>query len=126
MYEIIFRLCLHQRDFNPATPLYDSVTVATESSAKTIIMLSRSYLQTVWPIIGQLFSLAVLLLFSSSPLALFLLFSYSSSTLLLPFCCSSLAVLMLFSCCSLAVLLLFFRCSLAVLLLFSCCSPPLL
>ena len=37
---------LHQRDFNPSTPLYDSVTAARESSSQTIIMLSRAQLQT--------------------------------------------------------------------------------
>ena len=44
-FSSLSRLCLHQRDFNPATPIYDSVSVATESSSKSVIMLSRSYLR---------------------------------------------------------------------------------
>ena len=50
-----YRLCLHQRDFNPSTPIYDSVSVATESSSKTILMLSRSYLRSQWPLIRTTF-----------------------------------------------------------------------
>ena len=46
-----YRLCLHQRDFPPSTPLYDSVSVAVESSARTLIVLSRSYLAAQWPAI---------------------------------------------------------------------------
>jgi hypothetical protein len=46
-----YRLCLHQRDFPPSTPLYDSVSVAVESSSRTLIVLSRSYLAAQWPAI---------------------------------------------------------------------------
>ena len=41
-----YRLCLHHRDFPPSTPLHDSVTVAAESSARTLLLLSPSYVAT--------------------------------------------------------------------------------
>jgi hypothetical protein len=43
-----YRLCLHQRDFPPTTPVYDTVAVAVESSARALIVLSRSYLDHQW------------------------------------------------------------------------------
>ena len=43
-----YRLCLHQRDFPPTTPVYDTVAVAVESSARALIVLSSSYLAHQW------------------------------------------------------------------------------
>ena len=43
-----YRLCLHQRDFPASTPVYDTVSVAVESSARALIVLSRSYLSLEW------------------------------------------------------------------------------
>ena len=48
-----YRLCLHQRDFPSSTPLSDSVSVAVESSSKSIIILSRSYLHYQWPLLSS-------------------------------------------------------------------------
>lgn len=44
-----YRLCLHQRDFPPSASLYDTVSVATESSSRVLVVLSRTYLETEWP-----------------------------------------------------------------------------
>ena len=44
-----YKLCLHQRDFPPNASLYDTVTVATESSARVLVVLSRGYVETEWP-----------------------------------------------------------------------------
>eukprot|EP00095_Tigriopus_kingsejongensis_P011072 maker-scaffold23_size669530-snap-gene-4.7 protein:Tk11072 transcript:maker-scaffold23_size669530-snap-gene-4.7-mRNA-1 annotation:"slit homolog 2" len=44
-----YKLCLHQRDFPPSASLYDTVSVATESSSRVLLVLSRSYLDTEWP-----------------------------------------------------------------------------
>ena len=46
-----YRLCLHQRDFPPSTPLADSVSVAVETSVKTVLVLSRAYILTQWPLV---------------------------------------------------------------------------
>ena len=43
-----YRLCLHQRDFPATTPVYDTVSVAVESSARALIVLTRSYLSLEW------------------------------------------------------------------------------
>jgi len=43
-----YRLCLHQRDFPPTTPVFDTVSVAVESSARAVVVLSRSYLASQW------------------------------------------------------------------------------
>merc|ERR1719350_2394762 len=43
-----YRLCLHQRDFPATAPVFDTVTVAVESSARALIVLSRSYLSLEW------------------------------------------------------------------------------
>jgi hypothetical protein len=51
--EASYRLCLHQRDFPSSTPLSDSVSVAVESSTRTIIILSRSYLHYQWPLVSS-------------------------------------------------------------------------
>jgi len=48
-----YRLCLHQRDFPSSTPLSDSVSVAVESSSRSIIVLSRSFLHYQWPLISS-------------------------------------------------------------------------
>lgn len=44
-----YKLCLHQRDFPPSASLYDTVSVATESSSRVILVLSRAYLECEWP-----------------------------------------------------------------------------
>lgn len=51
-----YRLCLHHRDFPPASghqeeSVYDTVSLATESSAKILIVLSKAYLATEWPLV---------------------------------------------------------------------------
>merc|ERR1719336_1897339 len=43
-----YRLCLHQRDFPATTPVFDTVSVAVESSARALIVLSRPYLSSQW------------------------------------------------------------------------------
>jgi hypothetical protein len=43
-----YRLCLHQRDFPPTTPVFDTVAVAVESSARALIVLSRAYMTHQW------------------------------------------------------------------------------
>jgi hypothetical protein len=55
-----YRLCLHQRDFPPSTPLYDSVSVAVESSSRTLVVLSKSYLAAQWPHIRTTFVNSIL------------------------------------------------------------------
>ena len=42
------RLCLHQRNFPPTTPVFDTVSVAVESSARALVVLSRPYLSSQW------------------------------------------------------------------------------
>ena len=44
-----FKLCLHQRDFPPSASLYDTVSVATESSSRVVVVLSKAYLESEWP-----------------------------------------------------------------------------
>ena len=50
-----YRLCVHHRDFPPQETLanfasiYNAVTLATESSAKILIVLSKAYLAQEWP-----------------------------------------------------------------------------
>ena len=46
-----YRLCLHQRDFPASTPLHDAVTVASESSSRTLLLLSPSFVATQWPLV---------------------------------------------------------------------------
>ena len=36
-----YKLCLHQRDFPPNASLYDTVAVATESSCRVLVVLSK-------------------------------------------------------------------------------------
>ena len=43
-----YRLCLHQRNFPPTTPVFDTVSVAVESSARALVVLSRPYLSSQW------------------------------------------------------------------------------
>ena len=44
-----YRLCLHQRDFPPSASIYDTVSVASESSSKILLVLSKSYIEHEWP-----------------------------------------------------------------------------
>lgn len=44
-----YKLCLHQRDFPATAPIYDTVSVAAESSKRIILVLSRAYLDCEWP-----------------------------------------------------------------------------
>ena len=44
-----YRLCLHQRNFPPNASVYDTVSVASESSSRILVVLSYSYLETEWP-----------------------------------------------------------------------------
>lgn len=44
-----YKLCLHQRDFPSNVSLYDTVSVATESSTRVLVVLSRAYLTVDWP-----------------------------------------------------------------------------
>jgi hypothetical protein len=47
-----YRLCVHHRDFPQDlshASVYDTVAVATESSAKILIVLSKAYLAKEWP-----------------------------------------------------------------------------
>ena len=55
-----YRLCLHQRDFPATTPVYDTVSVAVESSARALIVLSRSYLSLEWTQIRSPFMASIL------------------------------------------------------------------
>jgi len=43
-----YRLCLHQRDFPTSSPVNDTVSVAIESSARALVVLSRDYLAHQW------------------------------------------------------------------------------
>ena len=54
-----YRLCLHQRDFPPTTPLSDTVSVAVESSTRAIVVLSRAYLANQWTNIRAAFMEAI-------------------------------------------------------------------
>ena len=54
-----YRLCLHQRDFPPTTPLADTVSVAVETSTRAVIVLSRSYLANQWVNIRPSFMKAI-------------------------------------------------------------------
>ena len=44
-----YRLCLHQRNFPPNASVYDTVSVASESSSRILVVLSYSYLESEWP-----------------------------------------------------------------------------
>ena len=54
-----YRLCLHQRDFPPTTPIADTVSVAVETSTKAIVVLSQTYVANQWPAIRQSFMEAI-------------------------------------------------------------------
>ena len=54
-----YRLCLHQRDFPPTTPLADTVSVAVESSTRAVVVLSRAYVSAAWAHIRAAFMEAV-------------------------------------------------------------------
>jgi Leucine-rich repeat (LRR) protein len=44
-----YRLCLHRRDFPSSAPVFDTVSVAADSSERVLMVLTESYLQTEWP-----------------------------------------------------------------------------
>ena len=44
-----YRICLHQRNFPPNASVYDTVSVASESSSRILVVLSYSYLESEWP-----------------------------------------------------------------------------
>ena len=43
-----FRLCIHERDFVPGGLIEENILRSIESSRKTIVVLSRNFLQSVW------------------------------------------------------------------------------
>ncbi|KAK7580762.1 hypothetical protein V9T40_001391 [Parthenolecanium corni] len=43
-----YRLCLHYRDFNINSYIADTIIEAAESSKRTVIILSKNFLQTEW------------------------------------------------------------------------------
>lgn len=43
-----YRLCLHYRDFNINSYIADTIIEAAESSKRTVIVLSKNFLQTEW------------------------------------------------------------------------------
>ncbi|XP_073995187.1 toll-like receptor 6 [Rhodnius prolixus] len=43
-----FRLCLHYRDFNVSSYVADTILEAVESSKRTIVVLSRNFLNSEW------------------------------------------------------------------------------
>ncbi|XP_075227523.1 toll-like receptor 6 [Lycorma delicatula] len=43
-----FRLCLHYRDFNVSAYVADTIVEAVESSRRTIVVLSKNFLQSEW------------------------------------------------------------------------------
>ena len=56
-----YRLCLQRRDFPTSAPVFDTVSVAADSSERVLMVLTESYLRAEWPLIkgpltGVLFS----------------------------------------------------------------------
>ena len=43
-----YRLCLHQRDFQPNASIYDNVTLASETSSRILVVLSKAFLSSQW------------------------------------------------------------------------------
>ncbi|XP_049807056.1 toll-like receptor 6 [Schistocerca nitens] len=43
-----FRLCLHYRDFNVSAYIADTVVEAVESSRRTVVVLSKNFVQSEW------------------------------------------------------------------------------
>ena len=43
-----FRLCLHERDFMPGATIEENILRAIDSSRKTIVVLSKNFLQSKW------------------------------------------------------------------------------
>uniref|UniRef100_A0A3B4BW38 TIR domain-containing protein n=1 Tax=Pygocentrus nattereri TaxID=42514 RepID=A0A3B4BW38_PYGNA len=43
-----WKLCLHQRDFQPGKPIMDNIVDGINSSRKTICVISRHYLESEW------------------------------------------------------------------------------
>ena len=50
-----YRVCLQKRDFPANTPVQEAVAVAAESSSRVLMVLTRSYLQTEWPLLKLTF-----------------------------------------------------------------------
>ena len=46
--QLRFRLCIHERDFVPGGLIDENILRSIESSKKTIVVLSRNFLQSVW------------------------------------------------------------------------------
>jgi len=51
-----YRLCLHQRDFPITTPIQHSVSVAVDSSSRTLICLSKPYIRYQWSLVRSVLS----------------------------------------------------------------------
>ncbi|XP_078585728.1 toll-like receptor Tollo [Branchiostoma floridae x Branchiostoma japonicum] len=43
-----FRLCLHHRDFIPGVPIAENILIAVEESRRTIVVVSRNFLESDW------------------------------------------------------------------------------
>ena len=43
-----FKLCIHERDFIPGTPIEENIARAIKNSRKTILVLSKSFLESGW------------------------------------------------------------------------------
>ena len=43
-----YRLCLQQRDFQPNASIYDNVTLASETSSRILVVLSKAFLTSQW------------------------------------------------------------------------------
>ena len=46
--ELNFKCLLHVRDFEPGRPIMDQISEAVDSSACTIIVLSKYFVQSQW------------------------------------------------------------------------------
>ena len=44
-----YRVCLQKRDFPTDTPVHEGVAVASESSSRVLMVLTRSYIRKEWP-----------------------------------------------------------------------------
>ena len=43
-----YKCCIHSRDWSPGRPIPDQIFESVDSSRRTIIVLSRNYLNSVW------------------------------------------------------------------------------